>query len=161
MEFTTADLCDAFPGEVQIVEPVFREYGGISRFGGSIETLRVDDDNTVVREMLETEGRGRVLVVDGGGSLRCALVGGRLGALALRNGWSGVVVNGSVRDSDELARLKVGIRARNTSPRRSQGNGSGVRGGALSFAGVTFAPGQFLYADADGMLLSARNLLQP
>jgi regulator of ribonuclease activity A len=156
---TTADLCDRFPGQVQTAQPLFREYGGVESFAGPIETLQVFEDNTLVRETLETAGRGRVLVVDGGGSLNCALVGGRLAALAHDNGWSGIIVNGAIRDSEEIRRLQVGVRALNACPMRSGKNGAGVRGGALSFAGVTFAPGDYLYADADGIVVSDRNLL--
>jgi regulator of ribonuclease activity A len=159
VKFTTADLCDAFPQLIQVAEPVFREYGGISSFAGPIDTLRVFEDNTLVRQALESAGRGRVLVVDGGGSLRCALVGGRLAALARSNGWSGLLVNGCVRDSTELGQVPVGIRALNTSPLKSGKNGRGERGVKLSFAGVEFWPEQYLYADGDGILLANRNLL--
>jgi regulator of ribonuclease activity A len=159
VEFTTADLCDAFPGLVQVAQPLFREYGGVEKFAGPIETLKVREDNTLVREILETPGRGRVLVVDGGGSQRCALVGGRLAGLAQSNGWSGVIVNGCIRDSVEIRQLRVGIRALNAVPTRSEKNGSGERGGTLTFAGVTFAPGRFIYADSDGVLVAERNLL--
>jgi regulator of ribonuclease activity A len=159
VEFTTADLCDAFPGLVQVAQPLFREYGGVAKFAGPIETLRVHEDNSLVRETLETPGRGRVLVVDGGGSLRCALVGGRLAGLAQSNGWSGVIVNGCVRDSVEIRQLRVGIRALNAVPMRGGKNGAGERGGTLSFAGVTFAPGRFIYADTDGLLVAERDLL--
>jgi regulator of ribonuclease activity A len=159
VEFTTADLCDAFPGLVQVAQPLFREYGGLEKFAGPIETLQVHDDNTLVRETLETPGRGRVLVVDGGGSLKCALVGGRLAGLAQSNGWSGVIVNGCIRDALEIRQIRVGIRALNAVPMRSGKNGTGERGGTLSFAGVTFAPGRFIYADADGVLVAERDLL--
>jgi regulator of ribonuclease activity A len=159
VEFTTADLCDAFPQLIQVAEPVFREYGGISSFAGPIDTLRVFEDNTLVRQALESAGRGRVLVVDGGGSLRCALVGGRLAILARSNGWSGLLVNGCVRDSGELGQVPVGVRALNTSPLKSGKNGRGERGVKLSFAGVEFSPEQYLYADRDGILLANRNLL--
>jgi regulator of ribonuclease activity A len=160
VEFTTADLCDAFPGLVQVAQPLFREYGGLEKFAGPIETLQVHDDNTLVRETLETPGRGRVLVVDGGGSLKCALVGGRLAGLAQSNGWSGVIVNGCIRDALEIRQIRVGIRALNAVPMRSGKNGTGERGGTLSFAGVTFAPGRFIYADADGVLVAERDLLE-
>jgi regulator of ribonuclease activity A len=160
VEFTTADLCDAFPDLVQVAQPLFREYGGLEKFAGPIETLRVHDDNTLVRETLETPGRGRVLVVDGGGSLKCALVGGRLAGLAQSNGWSGVILNGCIRDAVEIRQLRVGIRALNAVPLRSGKNAAGERGGTLSFAGVTFAPGRFVYADADGVLVAERDLLQ-
>ena len=159
MEFTTADLCDAFPGLVQVAQPLFRVYGGLEKFAGPIETVRVHEDNTLVRETLETPGRGRVLVVDGGGSLKCALVGGRLAGLAQSNGWSGVIVNGCIRDAVEIGRLQVGIRALNAVPMRSGKNGAGERGGTVGFAGVTFAPGRFIYADTDGMLVAERDLL--
>jgi regulator of ribonuclease activity A len=159
VEFTTADLCDAFPGLVQVAQPLFREYGGLEKFAGPIETLRVYDDNTLVRETLETAGQGRVLVVDGGGSLKCALVGGRLAGLAQRNGWAGVIVNGCIRDAVEIRQFRVGIRALNAVPIRSGKHGAGERGGTLSFAGVTFAPGRFIYADTDGVLVAERDLL--
>lgn len=159
MEFTTADLCDAFPNLIQVAEPLFREYGGNSSFAGPIDTLRVFEDNTLVRQALESAGRGRVLVVDGGGSLRCALVGGRLAALARSNGWSGLLINGCVRDSAELSKVPVGIRALNTSPLRSGKNARGERGVKLTFAGIEFSPEQYLYADGDGILLGTRNLL--
>lgn len=159
MEFTTADLCDAFPGLVQVAQPLFREYGGVEKFAGPIETLRVHEDNTLVRETLERPGQGRVLVVDGGGSLKCALVGGRLAGLAQSNGWSGVIVNGCIRDSVEIRQLRVGIRALDAVPMRGGKNGTGERGVTVSFAGVMFAPGRFVYADTDGVLVAERNLL--
>lgn len=160
MEFTTADLCDAFPQLVRLVQPLFREYGLIEQFAGPIETLKVFEDNTLLRQALEEPGKGRVLVVDGGGSLRCALVGGRLAALAHDNGWAGVLVNGCIRDSAEICRIRVGIRALNTAPRASSKQGIGERGGELAFAGASFSPGQFLYADGDGILLADRDLLE-
>jgi regulator of ribonuclease activity A len=160
VEFTTADLCDGFPQLVKLVEPLFREYGDSRKFAGPIETLKVFEDNTLVRQVLETEGRGKVLVVDGGGSVRCALVGGRLAALARDNGWSGLLIHGCVRDSAELCRIPVAVRALNASPMASRKNGEGQRGTNVAFAGVTFCPGQFLYADEDGILLADRDLLQ-
>lgn len=159
MEFTTADLCDAFPQVVQLVEPLFREYGGLEKFAGPVETLKVFEDNALVRQALETAGRGRVLVIDGGGSLRCALVGGRLATLAQSNGWSGVLVNGCVRDSAEIRSVGVGVRALNTTPRASTKMGTGERGGTISFAGASFSPGQYLYADGDGIVVAERDLL--
>ena len=158
MEFTTADLCDAYPQLIRVVDPLFRNYGGIDRFSGPVETVQVYEDNALVRETLESEGRGRVLVVDGGGSLRCALVGGRLGQLAQRNGWAGLLINGCVRDTLQLAGISVGIRALNSVPMRSAKEGKGSVGGAISFAGVSFAPGKVLYADPDGIVLADRQL---
>ena len=158
MTLTTADLCDAFGDAVRLVDPVFRDYGGISRFGGPIETLRVFEDNALVADTLEMAGQGRVLVVDGGGSLRTALVGGRLAGLAHANGWAGLVVNGCVRDSVEIREIPLGVRALNSAPMRSAKSGKGERGGKVDFAGVMFSPGQYLYADEDGMVVADRSL---
>jgi regulator of ribonuclease activity A len=157
--FTTPDLCDAYPALVQVVEPVFRAFGAETTFSGPVETLKVFEDNALVRQVLEDAGGGRVLVVDGGGSLRCALLGGRLAYLARTNGWSGILVNGAVRDAAELNQVAVGIRALASIPRRSEKNGTGARGGTVVFAGATFRPGMYLYADDDGILVAERNLL--
>jgi regulator of ribonuclease activity A len=158
VDFTTADLCDAYPQAIEVAQPLFQEYGGVERFAGPIETLRVSDDNTAVRESLEMPGRGRVLIVDNNGSLRCALVGGRLAGLAESNGWSGLVINGCIRDSVELRRVRVGIRALNVVPIRSRKNGLSEREVTLNFAGITFAPGRYLYADSDGIIVANREL---
>ena len=158
MRFATADLCDAFAPAVHLAAPIFRDYGGLNRFYGAIETVRVSEDNALVAQALETAGLGRVLVVDGGGSLRCALVGGRLAGLAHANGWAGLIVNGCVRDSAEICEIPVGVRAINSSPMRSGKTGAGQRGGTVSFAGVTFSPGHFLYADEDGIVVADHNL---
>ena len=158
MIFTTADLCDAYPNEVEIAEPVFREYGSLTQFAGPIETIRVFEDNAMVRSTLEQDGKGRVLVVDGGGSLRCALVGGRLASVAHQHGWSGILINGCVRDSAELREIPLGIRALSTCPRRSEKAGKGEIGIRVRFAGMEFRPGRFLYADGDGVLLANREL---
>lgn len=159
MDFTTADLCDEYPQLIRVLDPLFRSYGGTDRFSGPVETVQVYEDNAVVRETLETQGGGRVLVVDGGGSLRCALVGGRLGQLAQRNGWSGLLINGCVRDTVDLARITIGIRALNTVPLRSAKEGKGSVGATVNFAGVSFAPGKVLYADADGIIVADRQLV--
>lgn len=158
MTFTTADLCDAFGPVVRVAAPIFQDYGGLVRFAGPIETVQVSEDNGLVAQVLETAGQGRVLVVDGGGSPRCALVGGRLAALAHTNGWAGLVINGCVRDLAEIREIPVGVRAINSSPRRGGKTGSGQRGGTVTFAGVTFSPGHFLYADEDGVVLADRSL---
>jgi regulator of ribonuclease activity A len=161
MPFATTDLCDEFGAQVRVAEPLFRDWGGSASFAGSIETLRVFEDNALVRETLEMHGRGRVLVVDGGGSLRTALVGGNLAALAHRNGWTGLVVHGCVRDAAELAVVPVGVKALQVVPRRSARDGDGERGVPVTFAGVTFTPGAHLYADRDGIVLADRDLLAP
>ena len=155
----TADLCDAFPDRVQVAEPVFRSFGGLATFYGPVETLKVFEDNTLVRETLETEGRGRVLVVDGGASTRCALVGGNLAGLAHIHGWAGVVVYGGIRDTVGIAAIPVGVLALHTVPRKSEKRSTGERGVPVRFAGVTFLPGHYLYADPDGVITAVENLL--
>lgn len=151
--WTTADLCDGNP-EIQVAAPVLRDFGGTPRFAGRIATVRVRDDNGLVRARLSSAGDGQVLVVDGGGSLSCALVGDRLGELAVANGWRGVVIHGCVRDSAALAGLSLGVRALATNPRRSRKSGEGENDAELHFAAVTWKPGAWLYADADGIVLS-------
>jgi regulator of ribonuclease activity A len=157
--FTTPDLCDEFGAEVQVADPVFRDFGGVRRFAGLVETVRVQDDNALVREVLTGVGQGRVLVIDGGASLRCALFGGRLAALAQTNGWSGVIVNGCIRDCSEIAATAIGVKALQTSPRRGGKTGAGERSIPLHFAGVSLQPGAYLYADEDGLIVAERDLL--
>lgn len=154
MSFATTDLSDAHP-EAQVCEPLFGDFGGRLAFHGAIKTLKVFEDNALVRSTLETPGDGRVLVVDGGGSLRCALVGGNLGALGVKNGWAGIVVNGCIRDSEELGGQDIGVKALATHPRKSEkGMHSAQADKAVVFAGVSFKPGAWLYADADGIVVS-------
>jgi regulator of ribonuclease activity A len=159
MPFATADLCDEFGAEVRVAEPLFSDWGGVQRFAGPIDTLRVLEDNALVRQALETPGGGRVLVVDGGGSLRAALVGGNLAALAQRNGWSGLVVFGAIRDVAELAATAVGVKALGAIPRKAAKAGAGERGLPVTFAGLTFTPGAWLYADQDGIVVADRKLV--
>jgi regulator of ribonuclease activity A len=158
MTLSTPDLCDRFGDLLQVAEPRFRDYGGTVAFAGTIETLKLREDNALVRRVLETPGRGRVLVVDGEGSLRSALVGGQLAALAVENDWRGIVVHGAVRDAAELAAAATGIKALALSPRKSGKAGTGAQGVPVSFAGVTFTPGHFLWADVDGIVVAERDL---
>ena len=163
MSFATTDLCDANPelledGSLAVLPPVFRHFGRRIRFAGPAATLKVFEDNALVRATLETPGDGRVLVVDGGGSLRRALVGGQLGLLAQNNGWAGIVIDGCVRDTEELDACDVGIRALAAMPRRSARNGVGERDIRVQIAGVAVAPGDWVYADADGILVASRQL---
>lgn len=154
----TTDLSDAHPGLVRHAESIFGDYGGQITFAGPIETLRVPDDNSLVREAVEGEGRGRVLVVDGGGELTYALFGGNLGKLAEKNGWAGVVINGCVRDTVELAECDIGIKALAAHPKRSEKRGLGEKNVVLRIAGLTLAPGDWLYADEDGIVVAAEKL---
>lgn len=158
MSFATTDLSDAH-SELQICEPLFGDFGGLDKFHGPIRTLKIFEDNALVRSTLETPGKGAVLVVDGGASVRCALVGGNLGVLAVKNDWAGIIVNGCVRDTEELAAQAVGIKALAAHPRKSEkGLHSGHVDKVVSFAGVTFKPGAWLYADADGIVVSDAEL---
>lgn len=151
----TADLCDAHPGAVQICEPLFRDYGGVTAFSGSIVTIRCFEDNTRVRDILGTDGRGRVLVVDAGGSLRCAMLGDNLAQMALDHGWAGVIMYGCVRDAAVLATLPLGVKALATHPLRSEKRGGGELNVPVRFGGVVFRPGERLYADEDGVIVLA------
>lgn len=153
MSYATTDLSDAHP-EAQVCDPIFGDFGARTAFHGPIKTLKVFEDNALVRATLETPGENRVLVVDGGGSTRCALFGGNLGALAVKNGWAGVVVYGLVRDSIEISQQDFGLKALGTHPRKSEkGLHSAHADRVVTFAGVTFRPGAWLYADADGILV--------
>ena len=158
MSFQTTDLCDAHEGKVSVVEPMFQEYGGRAAFSGRISTVRCFEDNSLVREALGKPGAGKVLVVDGGGSLRCALLGDQLAALAERNRWEGIVVYGCIRDSEAIARVAVGVRALATHPMKSVKKGAGEADVSVNFGGVTFQPGHYLYADVDGIIVSAAAL---
>jgi regulator of ribonuclease activity A len=158
MSLATADLCDEFP-DVLVLAPIFRDFGGVSAFHGQVQTLKVFEDNSLVRSALESPGAQRVLVVDGGGSLRCALVGGMLGELGQRNGWAGIVVYGCVRDANELAAHAIGVKALRPHPRKSEkGAHGGHIGRTLEFAGARIAAGDWLYADVDGIVVAPRRL---
>lgn len=159
MSFLTTDLYDAHEGRVAVLEPMLKSYGGKPRFSGQIVTLKLYEDNTLVREMLAEPGAGKVLVVDGGGSKRCALLGDQIAELAVKNQWEGVVIYGCIRDSVAIAALPLGVRALDTNPKKSVKRNEGTRGLVLNFAGVDFTPGHWLYADEDGVLLSPVALL--
>jgi len=154
----TTDLSDDFPALVRHVQPLFRDYGGRVAFCGPVATLRVPDDNSLVRAAVETPGEGRVLVVDGGAAMEYALFGGNLGKLAEENGWAGVVVHGCVRDAVELRQCRIGVKALATHPKRSDKRGFGESDVVLRFAGVTVSPGEWLYADEDGIVVSAEKI---
>jgi regulator of ribonuclease activity A len=150
----TADICDREGTLAVVAEPVFRDFGGRVAFAGPAATIRVLDDNALVRRTLESPGEGRVLVVDGGGSRKAALVGDNLARLAADNGWTGIIVFGCVRDASALATLPIGIKALATHPMRSGKNGTGEHDVAVTIAGITIAPGAFVTADADGVVIT-------
>ena len=152
----TADLYDIHEEELQICSPVFRHFGGRRQFHGPIATLKCFEDNSLVREQLDQPGEGRVLVVDAGGSLRCAMLGDLLAQLAVDNGWEGVVMFGCIRDAMEISEMPLGVLALATHPRKSVKRGAGEVGGTVNFAGVSFRPGEWLYADEDGVVVLDR-----
>ena len=163
MSFATTDLCDDNPnlledGRLAVLPPVFRHFGKHVRFSGRVTTLKVHEDNALVRAMLETQGDGNVLVIDGGGSLRRALVGGQLGLLAQDNGWAGIVVDGCIRDTDEINACEIGVRALGAHPQKSAKKGAGERNLRVHIAGVAVNPGDWIYADADGILVAQQKL---
>jgi regulator of ribonuclease activity A len=154
----TTDVCDAHPELVQVAEPVFRDFGRLPAFEGSVRTVKVHEDNKLVRQVLESAGNGSVLVVDGGGSLRCALLGDQLAKLAMDNGWAGIIIYGAVRDTVELATLSLGIKALAEHPRKSQKRGEGQTDIPVSFAGISFQPGSYVYADLDGLVVTPNRM---
>ena len=160
--FSTCDFCDTFKndasGAFRVLPPVWRDFGGISTFSGPVSTVQCFEDNSLVKAAVDSPGLGRVLVVDGGGSLRRALVGGNLAAAAVRNGWAGLVVDGCVRDVAELAASAVGIRALAAMPLPTEKRGQGQRDSAVQIQGVWVRPGDWLYADADGIVVSSTAL---
>ncbi len=149
---STADLLDEYGDEALVCLIQFRSFGA-SSFAGPIATVRCDEDNVLVRAQAAEPGEGRVLVVDGGGSLRCALLGDSIAALARDHGWAGVVVNGCVRDTIALDELGLGVKALGSNPRPSRKAGAGEVGVPVSFGGITFAPGARLVADDDGVIV--------
>jgi len=163
MDLMTADLCDSHEemladGSLRVVEPMFSSFGGRDAFYGPISTLRLFEDNGLVRKALEMPGSGRVLVIDGGGRLRRALVGDQLAALGMKNGWAGIVVNGCIRDSRAIGGMDIGVLALDTHPQKTVKKNHGESDVAVSFGGVTFHPGEWLYADEDGVLVSTTSL---
>jgi regulator of ribonuclease activity A len=154
MNLLTTDLCDAHEDQVRVVEPMFTSFGGHSAFHGSIATLKLFEDNSLVRKALESPSDGRVLVIDGGGSLRRALVGDQLAALAVNNGWTGIVVYGCIRDSRAIGEMEIGVFAVATHPMKTLKKNTGETDIPVTFGGVTFTPGEWLYADEDGVIVS-------
>lgn len=160
--FSTCDFCDAHKGDdtgfFRVLPPVFLHFGARTAFAGPVRTVKCHEDNTLVKAAVDSPGEGHVLVVDGGGSLRRALVGGNLAAAAARNGWAGVVVDGCVRDVAELQAAAVGIRALALMPLPTEKRNEGQSGGVVQIQGVAVRPGDWLYADADGIVVSSRPL---
>ena len=161
MHYLTPDLCDTYPELVQAVEPMFSNFGGRDSFGGEIVTIKCHEDNSRVKEQVALDGRGKVLVVDGGGSLRCALLGDQLAEQAARNGWEGLVIYGCIRDVDVIAQTDIGVQALASHPKKTDKRGIGDLNVAVTFGGVTFTPGNYLYADNNGVIMSPAPLTLP
>lgn len=159
MQFLTTDLCDAHPDLVRVVEPLFTNYGGKVCFGGPIVTVKCHEDNSVVRDTAATPGHGRVMVVDGGASMRRSLLGDMIAENAVENGWQGFIIYGCIRDVDAIRELDIGVQALGRIPLRTDKRGVGQRDIAVTFGGVTFRPGEFVYADNNGIIVSAQDLV--
>ena len=159
MHISTPDLCDEHGDAVQVVDPIFKHYGLVRRFGGEVVTVKCFEDNSKVRELVGSEGKGRILVVDGGGSPRRSLLGDMLVSDAVKNGWSGIVIYGHIRDVEVIAEMDMGVMAIGTIPRKTEKRGEGQVDIPLRFAGVTVNPGDYLYADGTGIVISAKALI--
>lgn len=157
--WNTNDLCDDFPEQVSVLAPIFQNFGGVERFSGQVETVKCFEDNSRVKELLATPGNGRVLVVDGGASMRHALIGDMIAENAVENGWSGIVIQGCCRDVHELKKMTFGVRAMNSIPIKSVRKGAGDKGLDIEVAGVTISPKMWLYADETGIIVSREALL--
>jgi regulator of ribonuclease activity A len=149
----TADLVDKYGAELRVCDVQFRQFGGQRMFAGPVRTVSCQEDNALLRDLVQTPGAGSVLVVDGGGSLHTALVGDLIAGYARDSGWAGLVVHGAVRDSAALAGMDLGIKALGTNPRKSGKTGAGAIDVPVTFGGITFQPGDVLHADEDGIVL--------
>jgi len=159
MSFKTTDLCDEFSSELAICKQEFQSYGGKQAFSGPISTVKVLEDNVLVKQSLETIPKGHVLVVDGGGSNNCALLGDRLAGIAVNRGLAGIIVYGCVRDTADLAHMDVGVLALRSNPLKSKKAGKGDTDIAVSFGEVEWKPGNYVYVDEDGVIVSERALV--
>lgn len=157
--FKTTDLYDQYLESLQVASPLFRNFGGRRCFGGQIVTLKALEDNSLLKATFETDGRGKVLVVDSAASLRAAMMGDVMASLAASNGWEGAVINGCIRDSVDMATVDLGVKALATTPRKTVKRNRGVMDIPLRFADVVFHPGHWLYADEDGIVISELPLL--
>lgn len=157
---STADICDKNPKKIKAAAPSgFRDFGKKKSFYGKIHTVKCFENNPVVKAVLEKKGTGKVLVVDGGGSYSCALLGDNLANIAINNNWSGIIINGCVRDSRRLSQLNIGIIALNTMPLKSSKKNEGQENVSVYFAGIDFIPGEYVYCDEDGIVVSELKII--
>ena len=159
MTFKTADFCDANQDGVQVVLPGLKNFGGKPRFYGEIVTIQATGDFSQVREQVNSPGTGKVLVIDNDGAMDRAMLGDLLTVAAAENGWQGIVINGCIRDSVDIAGMDVGVKALATIPQRGLREGKGELNVEVEFLGASFRPGEFLYSDEDGILLSVTRLI--
>lgn len=163
--FVTCDLLDDHPDlDIQVLYPsidgkFFKSYGGVKSFGGEAVTVKCFEDNSRVKELLATDGQGKVLVVDGGSSMRCALMGDMIAESAVKYGWSGVIINGCVRDVDAIASLNLGVHALAAIPQKSNRKGVGETNITIQIGNITIQPGDYIYADNNGMIVSKKKLV--
>ena len=160
-QYVTPDLCDEYPDLVQVVEPMFSNFGGRSSFGGEIVTVKCFEDNSKVKELVGTPGQGKVMVVDGGASMRKALLGDMLAEKAVKNGWEGLIIYGCIRDVDAIMELELGVQALGTVPLKTDKRDIGDVNVVVKFGGVEFIPGQYVYADNNGVIVSPQELKMP
>lgn len=160
-QYVTPDLCDEYPDLVTVVEPMFSNYGLRESFGGEIITVKCHEDNSKVKELVDTDGKGKVMVVDGGGSMRNALLGDMLAEKASKNGWEGIIIYGCIRDVDVIMETDLGVQALGTVPLKTDKRGLGDVNVPVKFGGVVFTPGQFVYADNNGVIVSPQKLEMP
>jgi len=158
MTYSTPDLCDDNPELVRVLEPMMANFGGRESFGGEIVTIKCHEDNSLVKENAGKPGHGKVMVVDGGGSLRRALLGDMIAENAVKNGWEGLIIYGCVRDVDALITLDLGVQALASIPLKTDKRGIGDFNVDLTFGGVTFIPGEYVYADNNGVVVSSESL---
>lgn len=156
--YVTPDLCDQYPEVIQVVEPMFSNYGEKESFGGQIVTVKCFEDNSKVKELVDTDGTGKVMVVDGGGSLRHALLGDMLAEKAAKNGWEGLIIYGCIRDVDVIMQTYLGVQALATNPLKTEKRGLGDVDVPVKFGGVQFIPGEYVYADNNGIIVSSKKL---
>lgn len=158
-EIVTPDLCDEYPDLVQVLSPMLHNFGGVDAFGGEIVTVKCFEDNSVVKEQVAQPGQGKVMVVDGGGSMRNALLGDMLAEKAAENGWEGIIIYGCIRDVDVIRQTKLGVQAIATHPRKTEKRGIGDLNIPVTFGGITFVPGQYVYADNNGVIVAPTRLI--
>ena len=159
LKLSTPDLCDQHESKVKVLEPIFNSYGGVEAFYGEVVTIKCFEDNSVVKKLVDEPGEGRVIVMDGGGSMRRAILGDMLAEKAAQNGWAGLIINGCIRDVDEIARTSLGVKALNVHPMKTEKRGLGDLNVAVQMAGHTIVPGQWIYADNNGVILADEKLI--